>query len=105
MNEKEKKELELKLRHLEEEYKFSKSGLRGGLITSSLAIVGVISTFFAAEFKMGLLTGNHIVAIVGIVACAIIIYFSFVYKRLASVKLEISKTKIALEMGSSGKAK
>lgn len=105
MDEREIKELEIKLRHLEEEYALSRAGLRGGLITSTIAIVGVIASFVVPSAKMDILSGNNLVAIVGIVAAAIIIYFSFVYRRLAAVKLEISKTRIALEMGSSGKAK
>jgi hypothetical protein len=102
---KEQKELEIQLRHLEEEYSLAKSGLRGGLITSTIAILGVIFSFSTASAKMQILSGNNLVAIVGIVAAAIVIYFSFVFRRLAAVKLEISKTKIALEMGSSGKPK
>lgn len=105
MEEREIKELEIKLKHLEEEYGLAKSGLRGGLITSTIAIVGVIASFVVPSAKMQILSGNNIVAIVGIVAAAIVIYFSFVYRRLAAVKFEISKTKIALEMGASGKAK
>ena len=99
------KELEIKLRHLEEEYKLAKSGLKGGLLTSAFAIVAVVGSLVLPTAKMQILSGNNVVAIVGIVAAAIVIYFSFIYRRIAAVKFEISKTKIALEMGSSGKAK
>ena len=92
-----KNELNMKLSELEEEYRFARSGLFVGGITSICAIVTVLFSFFA---KIDVLEGNHIVMIVGIVAAAIIIYFSFVFRRTAKVRMEISKTKAALEMGS-----
>ena len=100
MNEIKIKELEFKLRRLEEEYSLAKTGLKGGLLSATFAIFAVVASLVLPTAKMQILSGNNIVAIVGIVAAAIIIYFSFVYKRIAAVKLKISKTKIALDMGS-----
>ena len=41
--------------------------------------------------------------IVGIVAAAIVIYFSFIFRRIARVRLELSNTKTLLEIGSKEK--
>lgn len=47
----------------------------------------------------GELESKHFVMIVGIVTVTIIVFFSFVFRRVAKVRMEITKTKVQLEMG------
>jgi hypothetical protein len=95
-------ELRVKLRELEEESRLSRSGLYVGGISAMCAMFAVLASF-SIDAKMAVVSGNHLVMIVGIVAGAIIVYFSFVFRRAARVRMEISKTKTALEMGSGEK--
>jgi len=93
-------ELQIKLKQLEEEYRLARSGLKIGSITALVAIVAVIFSFSPLTGKGGVLTGVHYVLIALIVAGGIIVYFSFVFRRVAKVRMEISKTKTLIEMGS-----
>ena len=98
-----KQELEAHLYALEREYDLAHDGLIKGKIFSLSAIASVLATMvigLVAFLKQGngFLNGNHIVAIVGILAFALIIYFAFVFGRAAKLRAEISKTKKQLEM-------
>lgn len=105
MEEKENKELELKLRKLENDYSLDKSILIVGIITTALALIGVIVSLVAPTEKMQSLSANNIVAVIGIGTAPIAVCVYFLYRRFAAVKLKISKAKIALKMESSVKAK
>ena len=96
-----KNELKIRLKELEEEYRLARNGLIGGFIIILFSIVAVSGTIFVTsiEFK-----GQHVVMIVGILAAAIIVYFSFVFRRVAKIRLEISRTKAQLDMASGEKA-
>jgi hypothetical protein len=89
-----KQEQLLQLEHLREEYRPARQGLFGGLVTSAMAIIGLTVT---AGMKLASL-GGYYVWIVLIAACAIIVYFAFVFGRIARIKTKISKTQMELGM-------
>lgn len=89
-----KQEALLRLEHLREEYKLARGGLFGGLATSGMAIIGLTVT---AGGKVAAL-GNSYVWVVLIAACAIVIYFAFVFGRIARIKAKINTTEMDLEM-------
>ena len=87
-------ELRLRLEHLREEYKLARQGLFGGLITSGMAIVALTIT---AGIKIGFM-GSSYVWLVLIAASAIVIYFAFVFGRIASIRTKITKTQLSLNI-------
>jgi hypothetical protein len=100
-----KRELELHLAELKEEYSLARMGLAKGGLTVMTAIVGLVCTLGVSLFAFlkrgeGFINGNHYVALVLIVAFAAVIYFSFVFGRTAKLRAEISETRKLLEMSS-----
>ena len=87
-------ELKLRLEHLREEYKLARQGLFGGLVTSGIAIVGLVVT---AGIKLQVM-GSSYIWLVLIAASAIVIYFAFVFGRIASIRTKITKTQLNLDM-------
>src|SRR6185369_5156411 len=107
-----KRELEIRVRELENEYAYTLSlaGLGKGMITTIMAMVSGLLTLIAALIAFlwsgpGFLSGTHLVIIFGILAAAIIIYFSFVFGRAAKIRAEISETKKLIEVSSGDKAR
>ncbi len=98
-----KAELEAHLRELEREYELARMGLARGFITALAGMLGVVVTTLAALVPVLVLSrewisGLHLVAIIGILATALVIYFAFVFGRAARIQAEISQTKKRLDV-------
>jgi hypothetical protein len=89
-----KQEQLLQLEHLREEYKLARQGLFGGLATSAMSII--FSAVVARTMLPSL--GGYYVWLVLIVACAIIVYFAFIFGRIARIRAKISKTQMDFGM-------
>jgi hypothetical protein len=107
-----KRELETRVRELENEYAYTLSlaGLGKGMITTMMVIVSGLLTLIAALIAFlwsgpGFLSGTHLVIIFGILAAAIVVYFSFVFGRVAKIRAEINETKKLIEVSSGDKAR
>ena len=100
-------ELEARLEELEkleaEYWKLAMAGLGKGLIFSFggfIMIIALVVIALLAIIRTGiaLLTGNHLVAIIGILFAFLLLYFAFVFGRVAKIRAEISKTKKQIEV-------
>jgi hypothetical protein len=97
--------LEIKLKELESEYELARMGMLKGGFAGGGALVAGLLTLGASLFAFlkkgpGFLNGNQLVIIFGMMIAGLVIYFSFVFGRAARVKMEITKTKKAIEMSS-----
>lgn len=86
--------LQLRLKHLEEEYRLARLGLFGGKIMMMLIILAVSLT---VQVKMQILGASY-VWVVFIIAAAFVTYYAFVFGRLARIKGKMTKTSTELEM-------
>jgi hypothetical protein len=95
------------LAELEQQYELMRLGLTKGGFAMGAALVGGLATLGAALFAYlkrgaGFLTGNQIVMLCGLLVAGLLIYFSFVFRRLLRLRMEISKTKAQFDMTSGG---
>ena len=88
------------------EYDLAKMGLsKGRLMTLSLIVVGLISMMGVLFRPQSGVTGTHLVVIYAIIAFALVIYFAFVFGRVANLKAEITEKKKLLEMKAGDKVR
>lgn len=100
-----KKELEVQLAALKEEYRLASNGLIIGTILTLGVMASMVLTKFAPLVKEGLLSGTHLVLMVLICAFAVVIYFSFVFGRAAKLRAKITEKEKLLEMSSGDKVR
>ena len=92
------------LRQLESEYQLATRGLAARAPrTYAAMIIGfliflVVALLLAANGKQ-LFPGWPLVWVFGIIATAVLIYYSFVYRRACKLKAEIAKEKKRLQFG------
>jgi hypothetical protein len=97
----------LKLAELERQYSLARLGLIKGGFAPGAALVGGLATLGAALFAYvkrgpGFLTGNQLVILYGLLVAGLLIYFSFVFRRLLRLRVELTKTKAQIDMTSGG---
>jgi len=93
-----KNELQIKLTDLEEEYRLARFSLVVGGIRFFVVVLVVIFTLPWIFNEIQVTEGIHTVLLVGLGAAAIGAYLWFVFRSVAKVRLEISKTKAQLGM-------
>ena len=84
--------LQLRLKHLEEEYRLARLGLFGGKYIMTLIVAALMLTF---SKKMEVLGANY-VWLIFIIAAAFVIYYAFVFGRLARIKGKMTKSSTEL---------
>jgi len=92
-----------RLRELELEYELARLGLRksltGALLAASYGLMSLLALAVVLVMTgVQLFGGNQLVAIFGILALAVIIYFVIVFGRTARIQAEIGKEKQRLEV-------
>ncbi len=103
-------ELRARLEELKLEYEVARLGLEKGGRAVNLAFVsGIITLAFGAitfiTAGVAYLSGSQFIVIVLILALSLIIYFSFIFGRVARLRAEITKTKKSLEISSGDKVR
>jgi DNA-binding Lrp family transcriptional regulator len=98
-------ELKARLKELEREYELAREGLRSGFYKTAMAMVSGLVSLGVAAFVFvsrgpGFIDGWQLIVIFGIMAVALVIYYSFVFGRSAKLRAEISKTKKLIEVSS-----
>jgi hypothetical protein len=92
------------LRQLESEYQSMTRGLAARAPKTYAAMIVGFSIFLVAALVLAangkqLFPGWPLVRVFGIIATAVLIYYSFVYRRACKLKAEIAKEKKRLELG------
>ena len=92
------------LRRLESEYRVSTGGLAARAPKTYAAIIICFLIFVVAALLLAasgkqLFPGWPLVWVFGIIAAAVLIYYSFVYRRACKIKAEIAKEKKRLQFG------
>jgi hypothetical protein len=92
------------LRHLESEYQLATGGLAARAPKTYAAIIIGFLIFLVAALLLAangkqLFPGWPLVWVFGIIATAVLIYYSFVYRRACKLKAEIAKEKKRLQFG------
>ena len=93
-----------KLRQLEMEYQLATRGLAARAPRTYAAMIIGFLVFLAAALLLAatgkqLFPGWPLVWVFGIIATAVLIYYSFVYRRAFKLKAEIAKEKKRLQFG------
>ena len=99
-------ELDLKLVELQHQYGIAKLGLLKGGFAAGGALISGLATLGAALFAFlergpGFLSGTQLVLLFGLMIAGLLVYFSFVFRRLLRLRLEINRTKAQLHVASS----
>jgi len=92
-----------KLRQLEMEYQLATRGLAARAPKTYAAVVVGFSIFLLAALVLAangkqLFPGWPLVWVFGVIATAVLIYYSFVYRRARNLKAEIAEEKKRLEL-------
>jgi len=92
------------LRQLESEYRLATRGLAARAPKTYAAMIIGFLTFLVAVLLLAatgkqLFPGWPLVWVFGIIATAVLIYYSFVYRRAFKLKAEIAKEKKRLQFG------
>lgn len=94
-----KEESEARLEELELEYALAREGLQKAKLTITTFMLGApLLIIWLSVFKSTLLTGTQITIIIVALIFAYVIYFAFVFGRVAKLKAEVSEKKKVLEM-------
>ena len=92
------------LRQLESEYRLATRGLAARAPKTYATMIVGFSIFLVAALVLAangkqLFPGRPLVWVFGVIATAVLIYYSFVYRRAFKLKAEIAKEKKRLQFG------
>jgi hypothetical protein len=96
-------ELRAKLTELENEHQLAREGLNLGGKKTVFGFVGAMASLFVASGVFiysgkEFISGTQLVIMFATIVVGLVAYYSFVFRRISKIKLEISKNKQLLEI-------